>query len=250
MSFNNNSGGYMDNSYDNSNSTSGTGYTKKPLGEQTLRPLTVKQIKSAISPQEGQFKIDNSNVTQITFIGVIRTVQELATNFVYTIEDGTGVIDVRRWFNDPNEGPDDDDARRELMAETYVRINGRINSFSNRISVVAHYMRPITDFNEMSYHFLDAINTHLMFTKPGSSQYKTEQMQIDGPGASSSLNDKVSQAIKEFDSSEEGASIDQLIQKFHGLHTESEIRESIEYLLTDGQCYATVDADHLKSCLP
>lgn len=75
-------------------------------------------------------------------------------------------------------------------------------------------------------------------------------MQIDGLAAPTSLNDKVSQAIKEFDSSEEGASIDQLVQKFRGMHTESEIRDSIDYLLTDGQCYATIDSEHLKSCLP
>ncbi|KAK4515519.1 uncharacterized protein ATC70_010469 [Mucor velutinosus] len=251
MSFNNNSGGYMDNSYDNSsNNTSGTGYTKKPLGEQTMRPVTIKQIKGATSPQESTFKIDNSNVTQITFIGVIRSIQELATNYVYTIEDGTGAADVRKWSENPNESPDDADARRGLLVDTYVRVYGRLNSFSNRISVVAHKMRPITDFNEITFHFLDAINTHLLFVKPGSSQYKTERMQIDGLAAPTSLNDKVSQAIKEFDSSEEGASIDQLVQKFRGMHTESEIRDSIDYLLTDGQCYATIDSEHLKSCLP
>ncbi|KAL0139515.1 hypothetical protein V8B55DRAFT_1524729 [Mucor lusitanicus] len=245
MSFNNNSGGFMDNSYDNSNNTqNGSGYTKKPLGEQTLRPLTIKQIKTTYKSTIPLL------LRRITFVAVIRTVQELATNFVYTVEDGTGVIDVRKWTNDDTEMPGDADLRRELLPDTYVRINGRINSFSSRISVVGHALRPITDFNELSYHFLDCINTHLLFTKPGSSQYKADNMQIDGPGAPTSLNDKVSQAIKEFDSSEEGASIDQLVQKFRGMHTESEIRDSIDYLMTDGQCYTTIDSEHLKSCLP
>ncbi|KAL7318710.1 Replication factor A protein 2 [Mucor circinelloides] len=248
MSFNN-SGGYMDNSYDSSNTNAGSGYTKKPLGEQTMRPLTIKQIKGATSPQEGTFKVDNSNITQITFIGVIRNIQELATNYVYTVEDGTGAIDVRKWV-EQNETPDDADARRGLLVDTYVRVNGRLNSFSNRISIVAHSMRPITNFNEITFHYLDAINTHLMFSKPGSSLLgatNNDHMQID---ATTSLIEKVSQAIKSYDDSAEGASIKSLVERFGGLHTESEIRDSVEFLLNDGQCYATTDSDHWKSCLP
>lgn len=57
--------------------------------------------------------------------------------------------------------------------DTYVRVNGRINSFGNRISIVCHTMNPITDFNEITYHLLDTIETHLRFAKPGSvSIYK------------------------------------------------------------------------------
>jgi replication factor A2 len=38
------------------------------MGEQTLRPLTVKQIKNASIPQEGTFRIDNADVTQVSFV--------------------------------------------------------------------------------------------------------------------------------------------------------------------------------------
>jgi replication factor A2 len=37
------------------------------MGEQTLRPLTVKQIKNCQIPQEGTFRIDNTDVTQVMF---------------------------------------------------------------------------------------------------------------------------------------------------------------------------------------
>lgn len=50
----------------------------------------------------------------MTFVGVIRNIQELATNYVYTIEDGTGAIDVRKWV-EQNETPEEADARRELL---------------------------------------------------------------------------------------------------------------------------------------
>lgn len=35
------------------------------MGEQTLRPLTVKQIKNCDIPQDDTYRIDNANVTQV-----------------------------------------------------------------------------------------------------------------------------------------------------------------------------------------
>lgn len=52
--------------------------------------------------------------------------------------------------------------------DTYVRVNGRINSFSSRVSVVGHFIRPIVDFDEITYHLLDTIHTHMKFAKPTS----------------------------------------------------------------------------------
>lgn len=51
---------------------------------------------------------------QMTFVGIIRGIQELATNLVYTIEDGTGAIEVRKWV-EQNETPEEAEARRDLM---------------------------------------------------------------------------------------------------------------------------------------
>lgn len=35
------------------------------MGEQTLRPLTVKQLKTCSIPQDQTFRIDGSDVTQV-----------------------------------------------------------------------------------------------------------------------------------------------------------------------------------------
>ncbi|OBZ81776.1 Replication factor A protein 2 [Choanephora cucurbitarum] len=239
-----NPGGYVESSFDGSGNSGG--YTRKPMGEQTLRPLTVKQIKNAEVPQENTFRIDSADVTQMTIVGVIRNIQELATNYVYTIEDGTGAIDVRKWV-DQNETPEDADARRELTVDTYVRVNGRLNHFSNRTTVVAHTVRPIIDFNETTYHFLDAIRTHLLFTK---DSVKSDPMNIDQPSRGNDIQSRVNVAIKSFEDSPDGATVDQICFKLKGLHTEAEVRETLEILIQEGQCYTTIDDDHYKSCLP
>lgn len=56
-----------------------------------------------------------------------------------------------------------------FRVDTYVRVSGKMNSFNNRITFMAHQIRPITDFNEISYHFLETIRSHLAFTRPNKS---------------------------------------------------------------------------------
>lgn len=75
-------------------------------------------------------------------------------------------------------------------------------------------------------------------------------MNIDGTTKANSIHDRVNEIIKSFESTVEGASIDQICYKLKDLHTESEVRDSIEYLQNEGQCYTTIDNDHIKSCLP
>lgn len=51
---------------------------------------------------------------QVTFVGIIRNISEQATNYVYTVEDGTGAIEARKWV-EQNESPEEADSRRALL---------------------------------------------------------------------------------------------------------------------------------------
>ncbi|KAF7729440.1 replication factor A protein 2 [Apophysomyces ossiformis] len=225
---------------------------RKPMGEQTLRPVTLKQIRNAQVHQDTSFKIDGADVTQVTFVAVIRQVQEMTTNYSYTMEDGTGLIEVRRWV-EQNETAEETQQRRELVPDLYVRVYGRLNNFNNRISCVAFAIRPITDYNEISYHFLDAIYTHVTFTRPSSGtdvvmgQASSYGGMDVGSGGSSDIHKRVIDTIKMYQDREEGASVDQIIQRMQGLYNENAVREAIDYLTNEGHCYTTIDDYHIKS---
>lgn len=76
-------------------------------------------------------------------------------------------------------------------------------------------------------------------------------MDIDSvAGKSVSIADRVTQTIQEYDDVPEGCNINQIIFKLKGLHTAEEIKETVEWLQNEGQCYTTIDNDHVKSCLP
>jgi hypothetical protein len=48
---------------------------------------------------------------------------------------------------------------------SYVRVIGNMRSFIDARSVLAFRVMPITDYNEVTYHFLDVIHVHLAVLK-------------------------------------------------------------------------------------
>ena len=100
-------------------------------------------------------------ITQITFVGQVRSITPQATNVTVKIDDGTGQIDVKKWID--LDKPQDADPGYEI--DSHVRVWGRLKSFSKKKHVIAHVIRPVSDFNEVNYHMLEATAVHLFFTK-------------------------------------------------------------------------------------
>lgn len=49
---------------------------------------------------------------------------------------------------------------------TYVRVFGHLKSFKeNSRSLIAFGLSPVTDFNEITYHMLDVVHSHLALSK-------------------------------------------------------------------------------------
>ena len=46
-----------------------------------------------------------------------------------------------------------------------VRVTGHLRSFQGQRSMIAFGIAPVTDFNEITYHLMDVVYTHLAITK-------------------------------------------------------------------------------------
>ncbi|KAK0620386.1 hypothetical protein B0T14DRAFT_567137 [Immersiella caudata] len=133
------------------------------FADDTLRPVTIKQLVESDEPYPGAgLAVDGIPVTQVTLIGQVRSVKPQATNVTYQIDDGTGVIDVKKWVDAERA---DSGATAQFAPDTYVRVFGRLTQFSGKKHVGAHFIRTIEDFNEVNYHLLDATYVHLYLTK-------------------------------------------------------------------------------------
>lgn len=101
------------------------------------------------------------------------------------MDDGTGIIEVKQWpTTDTNASGDMDDElggefsmggggmsaklaklQAQLQRDSWARVFGRLKGIANRRNVLAHIVKPITDFNEIQYHLLEATYAHLYFTR-------------------------------------------------------------------------------------
>ena len=180
------------------------------------------------------------------------------TKITYKIDDGTGLIEVTQWV--------DADADAEVIRaglhkpDEYLRVTGRIKSLNNGRTVQAHIIRPVTDFNEISYHLLEATVIHLYYTRgppEALNQVKGDGMFVDsyggGPtitapasGGSKKLPLKMSQASRKvFDllqnepQNNEGLHVHNIAGKL-GMHV-NEVFKAGDELLGEGLIYTTVD---------
>lgn len=156
----------------------------KAYQDESLRPVTIKQILDAEEAYAGaDFRIDGSPVTQITFVGQIRSVTTQPTNITLKIDDGTGQMEVKKWIDVDKA----EEAEHGFEVDSHVRIWGRLKSFSNKRHVGAHVIRPVTDPNETNYHMLEATYVHLYFSRgplggQNAANGDENSMYVDGGG--------------------------------------------------------------------
>ena len=61
---------------------------------------------------------------------------------------------------------------------SYVRVVGKIRNFQGQKQVVAFDVRPVKDFNEITYHMINAVSVHLAHT----TQAAAAPVVDNGPG--------------------------------------------------------------------
>ena len=148
-----------------------------------------------------------------------------------------------------------DPSKPKLVEDGYARVWGRLKAFNNKRHVGAHIIRPITDLNELNYHFLEATAVHLFFTRGppnGAAKGGNAINNANGPArqevASASdgqlshvspLARRVFAALKNTPQSNEGLHV-QMIASEMKIAT-NEVYKGAEELVAAGVIFTTVD---------
>lgn len=152
-----------------------------------------------------------------------------------------------------------------------MRVVGNLRSFNDKKSVVAFQLIPVTDFNEVTFHYLNVIATHLRFTKqpgnntpakvPGATstfgQPQAQATQMQGVPQMQSMDDaktgqftavqhNILQVFKTGGDDETGLSVDALFTAMPNV-PQAQIREALSFLSDEGHLYTTIDENHFKS---
>ncbi|KAL9026126.1 MAG: hypothetical protein Q9196_005161 [Gyalolechia fulgens] len=239
------------------------------LSKDTLRPCTIKQVLDASQPHpDADFKIDDIEVQQLTFVGQIRNISTQTTNITYKLDDGTGTVEVKQWIDaeaTTSLGVGDNKPPPQLVEGGWARVWGRLKAFNNRRHVGAHVIRPVADKMEITYHLLEATYVHLYFTRgplvPGGAKGDGAGG-ADGPmdgqygdstgGAARQMGNvsanarRVLQCLKELPQSNEGLHVQNIAA--HIRMPVTEVIKAGDELLEQSMIFTTVD-DHTWAML-
>ncbi|XP_065867800.1 replication protein A 32 kDa subunit A [Euphorbia lathyris] len=232
-------------------------------------PLTVKQISEASQSgdEKSNFSVDGVDLTNVTLVGMVFDKAEKTTDVGFILDDGTGRIGCRRWVNDNFDTME----MGKVDDGMYVRVNGHLKSFQGIKQLVAFSVRPVTNFDEVAFHFIDCIHTRLQNVKlqkgGGLIQPQTAETSVNTPvrgGSNESASSiQISKqysvdGLKDCDQlvldhlqqssnmgQEKGVHMDELCQKLK--LPLQKIKESIRSLEDEGLVYSTIDEFHYKA---
>jgi len=262
-------------------STPGSEGAKKRKGydEQNILPVTIKMIQDTQMPS-GILR-DGREPHQVKIVGAIREQNNGSTNITYSIEDGTGLMDMKEWVDAENDNSAILEFRDRVAKEgRYVRIIGKITDYEGKKEVVAHSVRPLSSANELTHHMLEVVYSAEKYKKgqqivgapnPYESSYvntstgfsvdsgvnmqnRTPVKQIGSmgimngssrKGAGENLQDLVLQYIRS-DASMDGAGTNILpfIAQHSAKYSESQIRNAVSEISSEGLIYSTIDDNH------
>lgn len=209
-----------------------------------LTAVTIKQINDATQPvPDGEFKIHNVELNTVSFMGVVRKVDTQASAVIITIEDGTGSIEVRKWIDDNVTTPAAETEKYEELLNKYVYVGGALKEFGGKKNIQNAYIYPVNDHNEVLYHNLSAISTHLqaqgLSTK---SQSKNEDSLFvkDDDMSGNSTTDQILKVLKENSSvMQEGVPLTYITQRLN-IDAETAMKHCHE-LIEAGKIYTGYD---------
>ncbi|XP_008681337.1 replication protein A 32 kDa subunit A isoform X1 [Zea mays] len=210
---------------------------------------------------------------QIRLVGMVNAKVERTTDVTFTLDDGTGRLDFIRCTFSVGKSPcfcaDVHWLSRNGM---YIAVIGSLKGLQERKRATAFSIRPITDFNEVTLHFIQCVRMHIENTelKAGSparinssmgvsfsngfSESSTPTSLKSSPApvtSGSSDTDLHTQVLNFFNEpanleSEHGVHVDEVLKRFK-LLPKKQITDAIDYNMDSGRLYSTIDEFHYKA---
>lgn len=133
--------------------------------ENPITPLTCKQISRAEQLPTGMINIDGREMHMVTIVGQVVDKDDQSSVIIMRVDDGTGVVDVRKWIDAPEDGTDPDQGDSAITVGMYVRVYGDLRTYQGNLIIISTRILLIQDYNEITYNLLLSITAHLNNTR-------------------------------------------------------------------------------------
>ncbi|CAH8673858.1 unnamed protein product [Schistosoma rodhaini] len=230
---------------------------KKISYQGTIVPCTCAEIMAA--NQDGDRFVSPCGIefSQISVVGIIRSVNESSTRVEYEIDDYTGPCLPVKLFTEDQDNTSSGPQSRPFRELSYVRVHGHVRNFQGVKHVIAFRVIHLSDMNELTTHIMEVIYTRMLYTKIKQDENNgtnvksnfNEGVSHNVPGSISNgltvLQNQILAIVRTF-VGERGIPVSQLTEKLRGI-PERQIREDLDFLSAEGHVYSTVDDDHFRA---
>ncbi|CAN6583522.1 unnamed protein product [Malus baccata var. baccata] len=157
--------------FDATNALSGGGFMASQstqFGDSTPSPAKRRKTHGLVPSgyEKSNFVINGADVS---VVGMVFDKAERNTDVGFTVDDGTGRIKVNENFDSRNAG--NRVSSLTIICELYVgiendmyvRVNGHLKVIQGVRKIVAFL--PVKNFDEVTFHFIECIRTHLQMSK-------------------------------------------------------------------------------------
>lgn len=264
----------------------GAGSGGKRSANATLRTLTIRQLVRDVGsdPNAEHYMVDGVELSNATVVGKILRVEDRGANVNVFITDGTGELEISHWLQEEAEYAMQS-KKAELQPGVYIKAHGHMRQFQGKVGFSGFTVRPITNHNEITYHFLRAIFEHLHLTKGraggaapqgqgmgmpqggggfgapaaggwggGAPQQQQQQQPPMGGGAPAYGNtgggDSLGETIQNIVAAcndEAGMHVETVFNQLGGRYSREQVTNALNSLVSEAHLYNTVDDFHYKS---
>ncbi|KAH8116775.1 replication protein A, subunit RPA32 [Phellopilus nigrolimitatus] len=264
-------GGFMPNSSPRMGSQGSPGGERR-AATQSLRPVTIKQILGAEQAHaDAESYIDSVEVTQVTVVASVISIQSQTTNSMYYIDDGTGRIEARLWTDSSAE--DDDSNLNGVKEGTYVRVTGVLKNFSNKRYINANSVRPCTDAHELYFHMMEVMYVSLVHQRgppprPGEENRQNGSLAATATNGGATSNYSAYTSTSKTGANDQYAGLSALARRIidfvvaqppseEGTHVAAiarhvqsdaaSISTALDELMDNGHVFSTIDESHFSA---
>uniref|UniRef100_A0A7S3LCE0 Replication protein A C-terminal domain-containing protein n=1 Tax=Amphora coffeiformis TaxID=265554 RepID=A0A7S3LCE0_9STRA len=234
----------------------GRNSTRRSPDEQTVLPVTIAMMLTSQTVDERPQLQDGRFLHRVRFVAAVRNFEDMSTNILYEVEDGTGMIEVQQWLDDQKENAKTAEMRELTKKEhVYLKITGQLKDYNGKKKVVADGIRPLTTGNELAHHMLEVVYVEQKqkekqqqpaFTAGfGQPAAVGRPLQPTAHGQGDTLREQILAMIKG-NTTDQGLSLDVCIKAMSSSADPSEIRNMFDILSQEGIIYSTVDENHFQ----
>ncbi|XP_072744302.1 replication protein A 32 kDa subunit-B [Anoplolepis gracilipes] len=230
-------GGFLD------ESTQGgtTGKKSSQSNDRSIVPVTIKHITSA----SGDLQIAGKSVNTLTFVGIVRNIEQDTTKISFSIQDDTGTVTAVMWL-EADKNPSENIC---TQVNTYVRVYGLLRNQNNQQHVLILRMHPVEDLNELTCHFMEVMYFILKAKKPEEAESTLTHTTTGFDNTMSGMSTEqvtVLEIVRSANDSECGIEKRDILTRVPK-HVIPRIDEILDFLLCEGHIYTTSSEDFFKA---